>query len=118
VNELSWRWIALMSIAPPLVAALVAFPIWRTKQMILGNLAGSTVIFSSAMAMILRESIDVERVTRACLDAGFTCWPDPSAFTRYAIYATIGLVEVFALFSVSLKVEEKIRQRAYAPEWR
>ncbi len=118
VNELSWHWMALMSTAPPLVAALVAIPIWRTKQMILGNLAGTAVIFGSALAMILRESIEVDRVTRTCLDAGYTCWPDPSAFTRYAIYATIGLVEVFALFSVSLKVEEKIRQRGYAPEWR
>ena len=107
-----------MATVPPVVGVLVAIPIWRTKQMILGNLAGTAVIFGSAMAMIVRESIEIDRVTRQCLDAGFTCWPNPTAFTRYAIYATIGLVEVFALFYASLKVEEAIRRRGYAPEWR
>ena len=53
-----------------------------------------------------------------CLDAGVVCFPEPSAFMRYAIYAGIGLIEVFALFTFSLKVEERIRNRAYAPEWR
>jgi len=44
--------------------------------------------------------------------------PEPSAFVRYAIYAGLALVEVFALFTYSLKVETRIRNRAYAPEWR
>jgi hypothetical protein len=118
VSGLTWPWIALMATIPPLAGVLVAFPIWRTRQMILGNLAGSLVIFSAAIALILRESIGLERLTRQCLDAGFTCWPDPSAFMRYAIYAAIGLIEVFALFTLSLKVEENIRKRNYAPEWR
>ena len=37
---------------------------------------------------------------------------------RYALYAFIGLIEVFALFAVSLSVEEKQRRRGYDPEWR
>jgi hypothetical protein len=37
---------------------------------------------------------------------------------RYAIYASIGMIEVFVLFAVSLKVERMIRNRHYAPEWR
>jgi hypothetical protein len=118
VNELSWRWIALMATGPPLVAGLVAFPIWRTKQYILGNLAGTVVIFGTALALIMRESLVLDAITRTCLDAGYTCFPTPSAFTRYAIYAAIGLVEVFVLFTVSLKVEHAMRQRNYAPEWR
>jgi hypothetical protein len=117
-TELSWFWIAVMVIVPPMVGVLVAFAIWRSGQMILGNVAGTIVIFGAAIALILRESVDLERVTLACLDAGVACWPEPSAFIRYAIYAVIGLVEVFALFTFSLKVEERIRNRAYAPEWR
>ena len=46
-----------------------------------------------------------------------TCWPQPSAFSRYAIYAAIGLLEVIGLFLVSLKVERRMRRRHYAPEW-
>lgn len=37
---------------------------------------------------------------------------------RYAVYAFIALFEVMILFSVSLKVEGRIRRRGYAPEWR
>ena len=117
VNGLSWSWIALMATAPFPLGLLVAFPIWRTKQTILGNLAGTAVIFGAALALILRESVEIERVTQGCLDAGYTCWPEPSAFMRHAIYAFIGLIEVVALFTLSLKVEKRIRNRQYAPEW-
>ena len=117
-NTLNWSWIGLMATVPPLAGGLVAFLIWRTKQFVLGNLAGSVVIFGAAMTLILRESVELERITQTCLDSGFTCWPNPSAFTRYAIYAAIGMIEVFALFMVSLKVEERIRRSRYDPEWR
>jgi hypothetical protein len=118
VSELSWRWIALMATAPPLVGLLVAYPCWRARQFILGNIAGSVVIFASAMALILRESVELDRLGRRCLDAGYYCFPSPSAFSRYAIFAFIGLLEVFALFTVSLSVEHKIRRSGYDPEWR
>ena len=107
-----------MATAPFLLGLLVAFPIWRTEQMILGNLAGTAVIFGAALALILRESVEIDLVNRRCLDAGFTCWPDPSAFMRHAIYAFIGLIEVIALFTSSLRVEKRMRNRQYAPEWR
>jgi hypothetical protein len=118
VRELSWFWIALMLTVPPLLGVLVAFVLWRRGEMILGNIAGTIVIFGTAIALIMRESVELERLTQACLDAGFVCWPEPSAFMRYAIYAVVGLIEVCALFTFSLKVEERIRNRAYAPEWR
>jgi len=118
VNELSWRWIALMATAPMVVGLLVALPIWRSKQPVLGNIAGTFVIFGSALALILRESAELDRIGRRCIDAGYYCFPSPSAFSRYAIYAFIALFEVFALFTVSLQVEEKIRRSGYDPEWR
>ncbi len=118
MEGLSWDWIALMATAPPLLAALAAFPIWRTGQTILGSLAGTAVIFGAALALILRESTAVNRVIQGCLDAGYTCWPHPGAFVRYAIYACMGLVEVFGLFMLGLRVEERARRRRYAPEWR
>ena len=117
VDRLSWFWIALMFTVPPLLAIPLAAVGWRKNEVILGNLAGATVIFSSALALILRESGVLTRLTQQCLDAGLTCWPQPSAFTRYAIYAAIGLLEVMALFLASLKAESRMRQRRYAPEW-
>ena len=86
--------------------------------MIFGNIAGTAIIFGSAFALIMREYVELDRLVRACLEAGDVCFPEPSAFTRFAIYAFIGLVEVFVLFSLSLRVEKKRRDRDYAPEWR
>ena len=107
-----------MATVPPVAGGLLAFAIWRTKQIVLGNIAGTVVIFGSALALILRESVEIDQAIRRCLDAGYTCWPEPSAFTRYAIYAFIGLFEVFAVFMTSLSFERRIRNRNYAPEWR
>ena len=117
VDRLNWLWIALMCTAPLPLAAAVATLLWRRSEPILGNLAGTLVIFSSALGFILRESVTLNRLTRQCLDAGVTCWPQPSAFSRYAIYAAIGLLEVIALFLLSLNVERRMRRRHYAPEW-
>jgi hypothetical protein len=118
MTGLSWLWIGLMVTVPPAIALVVAYPFWRQNEMIFGNLIGTAVIFAVAFALIAREYVELDRVVRACLNAGYTCWPEPSAFTRYAIYACIGLVEVFALFILSLRVERKRRDRLYAPEWR
>jgi hypothetical protein len=117
VDRLSWSWIALMCTAPLPFAAAVAALGWRRNEPILGNLAGTVVIFGMALALILRESAELDGLTRQCLNAGLTCWPHPSAFARYAIYAAIALLEVMALFLVSLAVERRIRRRRYAPEW-
>lgn len=118
VTELSWFWILLLATVPPVVALLIALPCWLKSAPILGNIAGSAVIFAAAMVLIIRESVEIDRLTRACLDAGYTCFPTPSGFARYAIYAFVALFEVFALFTVSLGVEHRVRRRGYDPEWR
>jgi hypothetical protein len=118
MHDLNWQWILVMLAAPPLAGLLIALPIWRTGQAILGNLAGAAVIFGSALALILREYAELDQLARACLDTSLACAPTPSAFVRYAIYAVIGLLEVFGLFTVSLRVEDRVRNRHYAPEWR
>jgi hypothetical protein len=117
VNKLSWNWIALELTVTPVAGVLVAYLFWRKGEIIFGNIVGTGVMFGSAFALILREHVELDRVLQRCLDAGVTCWPEPSAFTRFAIYAFIALIEVFVLFSLSLRVEEQIRNRNYAREW-
>ncbi len=119
MNDLSWSWIAVMAVVPLPLGMLLATPVWRRKETILGNVAGSVVIFGSAFALIFRESAMLDVLRQQCFDAGgIVCWPTPSAFARYAIYGCLGLAEVIALFFISLSVEKRIRERDYAPEWR
>lgn len=118
MNGLNWYWIGLGATVPPLVGLLVAFPFWWKEQPIFGNIAGTAVIFGAAFALIMREHMQIERVVNACLDAGLPCFPTPPAFTRFAVYAFVALIEVIALFTLSLKVEHKRRRRGYSPEWR
>ena len=115
---LNWFWIGIMASVPLVVGVLVAYLFWRKSESIFGNIVATGVIFGSAFGMIWREHIGLDRMVQKCIDAGFTCWPEPSAFTRFAIYAFIGLIEVFVVFTLSLRVEERIRLRDYAPEWR
>jgi hypothetical protein len=118
VTGLSWNWIALMGSVPLVVGLIVAYPFWRRSEAIFGNIIGTGVIFSAAFAMIWREHLQIDQVVQQCLDAGTTCFPEPAAFTRFAIYCFIALVEVFIVFMLSLRVEERVRRRDYAPEWR
>ena len=118
MTELNWKCIAVMLTGPPLVSLLVAYPFWRKGGMIFGNIVGTAVIFGTAFALIMREYVELDRATQACIDAGEVCWPEPGAFTRFAIYAFIGLAEVFVLFTLSLRAEQKMRDRDYSPEWR
>lgn len=118
MTGLNWFWIVMMLTAPPVVSLLAAFPFWRQGGMIFGNIAGTAVIFGTAFALIMREYVEIDRLTQACIDAETVCWPEPGAFTRFAIYACIGLLEVFALFALSLKFEKRMRDRDYSPEWR
>ena len=104
---------------PPVVGGLIAFPFWRRDQAIFGNIFGTVILFGSAFGLIMREHIELDRLIQQCLESGKEiCSPEPSPFTRFAVYAFIALFQVIVLFSLSLKVDERVRRRGYAPEWR
>ncbi len=118
MTGLNWFWISIAATVPAVVGLLAAFPFWRRSDAIFGNIVATAIIFAFAFAMIWREHVELDRIVQACLDEGTVCWPNPAAFTRFVLYASIGLVEVFMVFILSLRIEERQRRRDYAPEWR
>ena len=45
-----------------IAGVMVAFALWRNGQMILGNIASTIVIFGTAIGLILRESVEPDRL--------------------------------------------------------
>lgn len=63
--------------------------------------------------------MELERLTEACVETtGYECIFSPAPFTRFATYAGIALAQVFALFLLGVRFEERRRRLDYAPEWR
>jgi hypothetical protein len=118
IDHLNWYWVWWSMTAPLAGGLAVAWPLWLRNQPIFGNLVGTAVTFGWGIAMILREHIEVDRIVQQCFADGYVCFPTPSAFTRFAIYAFIALAETVIVFSISLTVENRVRRRGYAPEWR
>lgn len=115
---LQWSWILVGLTLPMAAALLLAWPIWAAGQPILGNLAGTTILFGSAVGLMMREHAELDRLVQACIEAGTTCWPSPSAFTRFAVYAFIALAQVIVLFTMSVSVEDRQRRKRYSSQWR
>jgi hypothetical protein len=118
LTRLNWYWITVACTVPGLLGLVAAYPFWRRTEAIFGNIIGTAIVFAFSFGFIWREHVELDRLVKACLDAGTVCWPEPPAFTRFAIYAFIGLLQVFGIFTLSLRVEERTRRRGYAPEWR
>jgi hypothetical protein len=114
----SWFWIGIALTVPPLIALGIAAPLWLKFDPIIGNALGAGTIFIGAIALISREYVEIQRMTNRCLEAGVICSFTPEPFTRFGIYGLIGLAEACALFALSVVVEERIRRRSFAPQWR
>jgi hypothetical protein len=119
MDQVNWYWIVLSLTVPLLVGGLLALPFWWKDQAIFGNIFGTVIIFGSAFGLIMREKVELDGLIKTCLDSGKEiCEPNPTPFGRFAIYAFIALLQVILLFSLSLKVDERVRRRGYSPEWR
>ena len=82
------------------------------------TIAGSFVIFGACVALIARELIELQAFTNRCVELEIACAYHPEPFTRFCLYAAIALVQVFTLFVIGWKIEDRLRQREVAPEWR
>lgn len=115
---MSWFWIGIALTVPTAAAFLVALPFWLKRSHLIGSVIGSAAIFIGVILLFGREYVALAQLRASCTAAGVACLIRPDDFIRYAIYGLIGFVEVFALFGVSLMLEERTRRRGYSRAWR
>ena len=112
-DSLSLTWVFVAALVPITFALLLARPLWhRRVRDEGGTIAGAAVVFACSVALIGREFSHVLKVSAACVAREVACHFEPEPFTRYAIYAGIGMLQVFALFMIGLSVEERLRRGA------
>ena len=120
---MDWRWIVVGLTIPTAIGLLVALPVWwKAKEPVFGGIAGAFPIAVAVVALIGREYIGLERYNQACrvlLRQHIVCPPPwPEAFTRFAIYCFLGLLETGLLFLLSQSVETRRQRREFEGAWR
>ena len=106
-------------VVPTALGFLVAWPLWRRGQGTFGSTVAASVIFMCGAALIGREYTELERLSEACVEStGYECIFEPSAFTRFAIYAAIALVEVFFIFDQGVKADQRAYRRQFPSDWK
>lgn len=112
-------WILFAAAIVPLAFGLLAaWPLWLARAVDeIGSIVGAGVILAFTVGFIAREFGDVMEITRRCVEAEVPCHFRPEPFTRYAVYAGLGLIQIFAVFLVGLGVEERLQNGPRA-RWR
>ena len=115
-------WMTAAFAVPTIIGLLVAVPFWFTRTgAIVGNVIAAAVIFAAVLALIGREFIAIDRVRQQCAEAELGCRDMVStadAFTRYAAYGLIGLLDTALIFTCHSRFEHKRSRSRYAKEWR
>lgn len=110
--DMNVTWVIAAAVLPTLAGLLVAAPLWRLRLSDdLGSIAGAGVVFTFVVAFIAREYGEVLAFSARCIEAGVGCRFRPEPFVRYAIFAGIGMVQVFMVFILGLFVEERLSRR-------
>ena len=115
---MSWFWIVVALTVPTGLAILVTLLYSLKGDPTIGAILGSGVVFASCVGLIGREYVELARLSQHCLAVGIGCPVYPEPHMRFGIYASIALLEVFALFLLSMWIEERNRRRTFSPEWR
>lgn len=109
---MSVGWVVAAAVLPLLVGLLVAWPFWRRRvKDEIGTVTGGFVVWACVVGFIAREYAEIERISAWCVDREIGCRFSPSLFNRYGIYSLIAMGQVFVLFVVGLRVEERLRER-------
>jgi hypothetical protein len=105
-------WVAAAAVVPLVAGMLTSAPLWRRRvRDDMGSIAGVGVVLFFVVTFIAREYGEIVDTEARCVVSGIGCHFHPEPFTRYVIFASIGLVQTFAIFITGLIVDERLRRR-------
>ena len=111
IAGLNWLMVAAGLVLPLIAGFLIAWLLWGGRDPMAGNLAATGVILISILVFFALEFVEVENVRRDCGASRVRCVFQPSEFTRYAIYAITGFIDIMLIFLASLWYDERRRRR-------
>jgi hypothetical protein len=117
-DTMSGAWVAIAIVLPLALGLAAAWPLWGRTSDSLGSILGTFVVFVLGVAFVAREFIHLQQLTYRCIALETVCHFHPLPFTRFFIYGTIAMVQAFVLFAAGVAVEECIRNREFAADWR
>jgi hypothetical protein len=103
-------------ILPLLVAVPVAVLLWTRRQVTVGTVAGAGILLFGALVFGGVEYVDNVRFRLNCELRGALCGPShPSDFVKISIFGVIAMMQVMALFVVSMIVERRMTAATTTP---
>ena len=109
--SVNWGRMVLALVVPFLIGTIVAIPLWRKTDAVVGSAVGAALNFVLSMLFFAREFIEIASFGLACEMAKIPCRVVLGEFTRGAIYAAISFVNAAGIFSLGLVVSERRRAR-------
>jgi hypothetical protein len=104
---MSWTQILVALTLPTAAGLLAAAPLWRWKQIIVGNAVGAGVAFGLTIALIGLSYVTQQRENEQCAAGLIHCVSRVDAHMPFLLYAFMGIVDACAIFWVGLVVEER-----------
>lgn len=114
---MNWTEILIALALPTGLGLLAAWPLWRWKQIVVGNAVGAGVAFALTIGLIGLSYVAQQRENEQCAAGLIHCVSRVNAHMPFLLYAFIGVLDACAIFWIGLIAEERQAPKTwqYAP---
>ena len=113
---MNWLQILITLALPTGLGLLAAWPLWRYKQIVVGNAVGAGVAFALVVGLIGIAFVAQQRDNQQCIAGLIHCVSRVDAHMPFLVYALIGMVDACAIFWIGLIVEQRQAPKTWQAE--